>query len=274
MADLFTIDEMIVEVRDIQKRVDATIAMMTDIIITRDRMFKEEATSTQEIIVALDIKLADISAILTDIANGATGDLETLDLTKYAFEFRTGSPSSWFFTDIESLVLNGSIGDGSKIVSRKVDGISKPLTPAFSTLLQTSDIIEIYDAEDLSILGIYSLGATVGSGDFELQEEIFPFNLTIVDVSTADPGVVTTLRPHKLNNGDRIWIRGLSGAVQANNTTDPWIVASATEYTFALNTVAGGTVNVTSAYASGGGVAEDIPSQDGDQRFKFRVRTS
>lgn len=76
--------------------------------------------------------------------------------------------------------------------------------------------------------------------DFALQN-----TLAISGVTTADPGVVTTVGNHNLTTGDTVTIASVGGATQANGTN---VVTVLSATTFSIP------VDVTGTYTSGGTV--------------------
>lgn len=69
---------------------------------------------------------------------------------------------------------------------------------------------------------------------------------SIANITNANPGVVTTGTAHGFSNGDKIWITGVNGMTQVNNTL--FTIAGASGSTFNLGVDTSG----YNAYTSGG----------------------
>jgi uncharacterized protein (TIGR02217 family) len=78
---------------------------------------------------------------------------------------------------------------------------------------------------------------------------------TITGITQNNPGVVTTSAAHGFSNGDEIYITGVSGMTEVNNTV--FTIANVTATTFEI-------VDTTtySAYTSGGTAAKHVQSTD------------
>ncbi len=76
---------------------------------------------------------------------------------------------------------------------------------------------------------------------------------TITAITQFNPGVITS-NTHGFANGDHVYITGVVGMTQVNNSIFPYKVANVTANTFTLQTIAGVDINTTSytAYSSGG----------------------
>lgn len=72
--------------------------------------------------------------------------------------------------------------------------------------------------------------------------------LTITGITNASPGQVTTSSNHGLSDGDRVFIYGVSGMTQVNNTEFTITSTGANTFTIGVNTIP------YSAYSSGGTV--------------------
>jgi len=79
---------------------------------------------------------------------------------------------------------------------------------------------------------------------------------SITAITQANPGVVTTGSSHGFSNGDKIWIKNVSGMTQVNNTLFTIAGVTATEFNLGVNTSA------YSAYTSGGTAEKHV--QPGD----------
>lgn len=83
-------------------------------------------------------------------------------------------------------------------------------------------------------------------------------NVTVSGLTQADPAVVTATS-HGFSNGDHVYITGVVGMTEINNTTLPYVVANKTTNTFELQDTDGNNID-SSAYTaySSGGVANRI----------------
>lgn len=79
----------------------------------------------------------------------------------------------------------------------------------------------------------------------------------ITGITQANPGVIT-VTAHGYSNGDEVYVTGVAGMTEINDTNAPYTVANVTANTFTLVNYAGSAVNTTSftAYSSGGTVAK------------------
>jgi len=77
---------------------------------------------------------------------------------------------------------------------------------------------------------------------------------SIIAITQANPGVVTTSGAHGFSNGDKIWIKNVSGMTQVNNTL--FTIAGVTGTTFNL----GVSTASYSAYTSGGTAEKHVQS--------------
>lgn len=79
----------------------------------------------------------------------------------------------------------------------------------------------------------------------------------ITGISQANPGVIT-ITGHGYSNGDEVYITGVAGMTEINDTNMPYEVANVTANTFTLKDYDDNAVNTTSftAYSSGGTAAK------------------
>lgn len=94
--------------------------------------------------------------------------------------------------------------------------------------------------DDFSKLSFSRTGGAADGKDFKIQN-----TLTVTDVSTANPGVVTVGELHNLTTGDSVTVASTGGTTEANDTWD--ITVTATDK-FSIP------VEVTNTYTSGGTV--------------------
>lgn len=83
--------------------------------------------------------------------------------------------------------------------------------------------------------------------------QVLEGNLTITNITQANPGVITS-SSHGLSNGDHVYITNVTGMTEINSATVPYIVANSTTNTFTLTTLSGSAIDTTgyTAYSSGG----------------------
>lgn len=88
---------------------------------------------------------------------------------------------------------------------------------------------------------------------FKSTGQVLESNLTITNITQADPAVVTSAS-HGLANNDHVYITGVAGMTEVNSSTVPYKVANVTTNTFELQTIAGTDVDSSAftAYSSGG----------------------
>lgn len=88
---------------------------------------------------------------------------------------------------------------------------------------------------------------------FTNSGQVLESDLTITGITQANPGVVTSTS-HGLSDGDHVYITGVVGMTEVNNSTVPYKVANKTANTFELNDVDDNNIDTSSftAYSSAG----------------------
>ncbi len=83
--------------------------------------------------------------------------------------------------------------------------------------------------------------------------QVLESDLTITGITAADPAVVTSTG-HDLSDGDHVYITGVVGMTEVNNSVVPYLVNNKTANTFELQSVAGVDLDASAftAYSSGG----------------------
>lgn len=88
---------------------------------------------------------------------------------------------------------------------------------------------------------------------FKDQGQVVETALNITGITQANPGVITSAS-HNLSNDDQVYITGIVGMTELNNSTLPYVVKNSTTNTFTLEDLQGNAIDTTSytAYSSGG----------------------
>lgn len=160
-----------------------------------------------------------------------------VDLAKYQVGLATCL--NWFIHPFGGV----STRPGTEFVGEAVDPAARSRLIPFQFNTAETYVLEFAHQKMRVIKG--GSGGTAGDGGYVLEAAT-----AISGITRADPGIVTTVAPHGLSNGDHVWIEGAAGMSAINRRR--FAVTGATATTFEL---ADTDTSTWDAWTSGGTTA-------------------